>query len=74
MKIINAMLELSYYCKKRDFTHGYLTISYALQKILLILEFKLKNDDKSPLTFEDKILIMVACECMGRITLNIKYI
>jgi hypothetical protein len=71
---MNFLLEVSPVCKKFDFLLGYMTISSALRQILNIIDFKLKNDDKNPLTFEDKILINEACETMGRLLENVKYL
>ena len=74
LRIMNVVLELSPSCRKHQFIRGYLIISHALKAVLGILESKLKEDDKCPLTEEDKILVSETCECMGKIIQNSKFI
>lgn len=65
------MLSQSSECRKIDYIYNYETIAKCCHKIIKTVEKNITNEEKSPLTDEDKLTIKELCLCLSRMLLNI---
>lgn len=69
--IVNFVLENSNECRKIDYIQNYEIIKKCCHKIIKMMEKKIAEDEKNPLTDDHKITIKELCICVSRMMLNI---